>query len=880
MAIRRENIPSLIGNGRYHSCILTTFSFDFYFFEFQVIKWLRSCNIRNVNVFLDGYYYAELMQQATGDEMKFATGYSLYPIFSKGLFHPKIWMLFGEEEGMLVVGSGNLTYSGNGGNDEIWGAFHFDGKRREHAGLFASAWDYLSQISGTVRGIVADKTTRWIAEHSPWLSSLPKVSNGTFSGLPNGEQAAFLFNQPGNGILKQAIALLGNEKVTEVTIASPFYDTKGKAIEAIQSAFRTASINIVVEETGALPHEMTSAKKCSFYDWKNLGVCRTMGVEQKSRLHGKLLHLKTQKGTEYCLLGSANFTPEGVGMANNSNAEACLLIKASKGGLLDRTGIKLKPGSKRTLASFKAGPRFSIYQAVIKNNRFPIRLLAVDSSYGILSIYSEGEPTEGMIIALYDENNSILAKMPVDEYKPAIEWKADIDEARMKFVQFIHEKTGQPVSNKILVSNYLIVAKTHPSPKYAELEQLCSRLQNGELRNVLDLIQYAIIDETEKVEGAVVKPAKPILKREKGFQKSDVLYDIAGYKPIEKNAFNEKNILLSPSLRVLDVLKVAHYQETATDNGIRVDEQQEDIASVAGNEEGEINRKQTTTLRLLDSDRRKLKNFFRNLYGYFHFDVLYKDNKVSDYQLSLTDFTKYLIALELIHEFGGKSEMVEDQQRQLFFTYLPQTGEYDNDNVKGCCLNIIGDFLRLARNGFKAYEFEYTRKKFDQLRRDALISTITCVLNTAWKDNESMYMKTLLLNAIHYLGWNSSVELARNRVTLQSDVDTKLNHLKQRCPQLEEHRLFFHNRVCNAFEVSTKKRENRLFVKQAGKGQIIYSSIAGLGYCYVVSVSSKNEYQLARPGFAWNQSAAEYMNHFGDVVYRPILLPQVTVVEI
>ena len=39
--------------------------------------------IRNVNVFIDGHFYSELMQQATGDEMKLATGYSLYPIFEK-----------------------------------------------------------------------------------------------------------------------------------------------------------------------------------------------------------------------------------------------------------------------------------------------------------------------------------------------------------------------------------------------------------------------------------------------------------------------------------------------------------------------------------------------------------------------------------------------------------------------------------------------------------------------------------------------------------------------------------------------------------------------------------------------------------------------------
>ena len=141
-------------------------------------------------------------------------------------------------------------------------------------------------------------------------------------------------------------------------------------------------------------------------------------------------------------------------------------------------------------------------------------------------------------------------------------------------------------------------------------------------------------------------------------------------------------------------------------------------------------------------------------------------------------------------------------------------------------------------------------------------------------------MKTLLLNTIHYLGWNTSTDLSNNIVELQKAVDNKVATLKHRCPQLEEHKGFLHDRVFKAFEGSARKRESKQFSSNANKGQIIYSSIAGLGYCYVVSVSAKKEYSLARPGFAWNSHENEFINHFGDVVHRPILLPQVTVVDL
>src|SRR5687767_5543789 len=151
MALHRENILALIGSRRYHSAILTTFSFDFYFFEMKAMKWLRSCGVRNVNVLIDGHYYSELMQQPCGEEMNLSPGYSLYPVFQKSLFHPKIWMLFGEKEALLIIGSGNLTNAGNGNNEEIWGAFHFDIRFTENSQLFSTAWSYIQQLCSSIK---------------------------------------------------------------------------------------------------------------------------------------------------------------------------------------------------------------------------------------------------------------------------------------------------------------------------------------------------------------------------------------------------------------------------------------------------------------------------------------------------------------------------------------------------------------------------------------------------------------------------------------------------------------------------------------------------------------------------------------------------------
>ncbi|MDD3773401.1 MAG: hypothetical protein PHC38_12215, partial [Weeksellaceae bacterium] len=342
--MERENILELIGNRRYHSCILTTFSFDFYFFEMKVMKWLRSCGVRNINVLIDGHFYSELMKQATGEEMQLTAGYSLYPIFQKSIFHPKIWMLFGDREGLLIVGSGNLTNSGHGNNDEIWGAFHFDIRSTENAPISSAAWNYLSMLSAMVRGQMNEKMTRWVVEHSKWLNELPNVKPFQFYDTSQKEKVAFLFNSETSSIWEELLKHISNEKVIEITSISPFYDSNGKALQELKSLFPAAGINVVLDESGLIPYSMQVSKGFTFYDWRDAGVSELQYAKSenaKSKLHGKIIHFKTKSGKEFCLFGSANVTSKGLGLAGkNSNAEVSILIQSEKGGLLNRLGIK------------------------------------------------------------------------------------------------------------------------------------------------------------------------------------------------------------------------------------------------------------------------------------------------------------------------------------------------------------------------------------------------------------------------------------------------------------------------------------------------------------------------------------------------------------
>ncbi len=620
---------------------------------------------------------------------------------------------------------------------------------------------------------------------------------------------------------------------------------------------------------------MQVSKGFSFYNWCDVGVSKVQYAKSeniKSKLHAKIIHFKTKIGKEFCLFGSANITPEGLGLAGkNTNSEVSLLIQSDKGGLLNELGIKLKPSNSKKLSDFTATTTKSIYETVIKNNQFKLQLLSAELIYDELVLHSNGNYLDPFKVVFFDRQNKILHTHKISKYEQELKIKLNVEIGKLQYVQFA-DITEEFISNKLLVSDYFLLAKSHPNPKTEVIERIYSEILNGELSKVLDLLHYAIIDETENEEGASVlnnrKNTDVIQKQRK---EPERLYDLSSYKPIEYTAF-EKNFLLSSlSLRVLDVLKFVHSKGLTINrqDDISVDKQEENLGNISGNEDYEVKTLRNLSLALLKSERRKLIGYFDNLYSNQQ-EILYGNNRLKIYKTTLTDLTKYLIALELILEYGGKSEKYDEQDSQHFFSYLPFVDDYYNDNVKGCCLNLIGDFLMLARTGFKEYEFDYTRRKIEELKDEALVSTIVCLLNNRWKDNESNYFYTMLLNTLHYLGWKDVENFDCNFNNLINNIKHRVSELKHRTNGLQHNFDIFYRKVCPAFKKVIKKLEDKKFETSAVKGQIIYKS--PWGYCYVHSVTKTNDFTLIRPGFLWDDTKSDYLKHSPDEIYSPLKL--------
>lgn len=884
MSLHRDNILTLIGSRRYHSCILTTFSFDFYFFEMKVMKWLRSCGVRNINVFIDGHYYSELMKQSTGEEMRLTPGYSLYPMFQQSIFHPKIWILFGENEGLLIVGSGNLTNSGNGNNDEIWAAFHFDIRFPDNSQVFSAAWNYISTLASKTLGQTNEKTTRWIIEHARWLNDLPSIQQHQLCKTSQNEEISFLFNSDKTSIWAGLSEHLRNQNVLEITTISPFYDVKGSAINELNSAFPNSRINIVLDESGLIPTSIDLKDNYTLYDWYDVGVSRTLYSRDenfKSKLHGKIIHFKLDDGKEFCLLGSANVTQEGLGLAGaeKSNTEVSLLIKAEEGQILNELGIKLSQSKSKRLADFSSKSVSSIYDTIIKHNSYSVQLLSAEYLYHELILYSAGGFSDRIKVVFFDSNNKHAHDEIISTYDHEIKLKVTLDISGYQYVQ-LSDVNGNYISNKLIIADYYLLAKTHPNPQTEEIERIYSEIQNGELSKVLDLLHYAIIDESERDDGSIsLQVTSPKAQTQEEKKEPEQLYDLTTYKPITHANFEKSLLLSSLSLRVLDVLKFIQNKGVSgrIQDDIRGDEQETDIGSINGNEANEVNVVHYHSHYLLTSEKRKLLNYFKNLSDYQH-DILYGKSPNRAYKLTLTDLTRYLIFIELILEYGGKTEKYNEHNQQYFFSYMPFSDSLKNDNVKGCSLNIIGEFLMLSQVGFKQYEFEYTKIKVEQLKHDALINTLVCILNNNWLERETHYFYSLLFNTMHYLGWKDAVNDTTKCDDFKSEIGKRIAELKHRASGLQDNIDRFFNKVCPSFLKVILQLNNRSFDTYAGNGNIIYKS--PWGYCYVKTKMPPNKYTLVRPGLLWDEGLHDYVKFRPTEVYLPMELNSFICVDI
>lgn len=469
---------------------MTSYTFDFLFFEYRVLKALRSVNINNINLFIDAHQLEAAIENT--EDISAKRKYSITPVKAQGVFHPKIMLLTGKNEGMLVIGSGNLTSSGLSNNDEIWGAFQYGGVGSPNEALFASAWHYLGRFFDQVNGFNRQRI-EWIKKYSPWVNDLKIFTQPDWSVMDEKRNIRFINNKAGSNVMQQLQEALPSKEILSIAIVSPYFDDHGYVIQELQHTYNPKEIIIITDvEYGVLPVEFPVGQfeNVRFYNWKD---CLPEDKKTSHRLHAKIFQFVFED-EEYVMLGSANATKAAFGYKSQEaiNEEAGIIIQSTKkGNTLKELGVDwqnattiLLPGEKNK--AVKGDENIPV------SRKHQIKHAQVDT--GQLSVHLQIETDVTCIM----ECHFATMVEPLEVSFKTGKWQGELKNAS-ELIKICLQDNGERISNFCLVDQVRELNEGNPDQSLDKLRELISAIESNphtdEYIKLLEHLNYNWVDE-------------------------------------------------------------------------------------------------------------------------------------------------------------------------------------------------------------------------------------------------------------------------------------------------------------------------------------------------------------------------------------------------
>ncbi len=393
----------IISKHPWRSALFLTYPLSLSFYESQLHKeGLHRRGCRDIRIVCDpdgyGMCLSERRSSRVGAEYRVSVA-----ALPKGVFHPKVVLLEGESESVLMVGSGNLTFGGFGRNVEVLDAIHSS----RHPGMFASFAAFLRDLSRHPNLILTDR--QWIDE---WGTRLGRFDLSSPTGFPRllHNAAAPLADQ----LAAEASARGGASLVRSL---APFHDPDGEGI--IQFAETCGADNLVVgvlaSAEGAPPpnspfpfhnHAPTSVRV------EAAAVIPPAGSSNK--LHAKWLEIVCRDGTTLVVTGSLNATTQSLHTTRNIELVTLRLLTPGAEPLLAWIPCPPPAGHDRPDYHYSGlGERILVQASLTREGSLSGRMLARSSPTGpweVALVHPSGPLFTGTVTA--DETGRFSFPVP------------------------------------------------------------------------------------------------------------------------------------------------------------------------------------------------------------------------------------------------------------------------------------------------------------------------------------------------------------------------------------------------------------------------------------------------------------------------------------
>jgi len=296
---RPPGIAEFLTAARWKHALFTTYALSLSYFESEVLRPLLQQGCDDIWLVCDAQGYRSSVLERRS--MRVGQEYRIVPVaLPHGVFHAKCIHLVSDDEQLLLVGSGNVTFGGHGRNVEVFEAL----VPNAHATAFADFSNFLETL-GTQPGIQMARRD-WIDDFAG------RASRAAAAGADRTMQPHRLIHP----LERTAIEQLGEiasplGACEQVKVISPYHDPDGAAVQALLDAVdaERAVVAVTAEESSPFPFAEAEL-------WRRVVTPGRPKIDGKRFVHAKWIECDFADA-KFVLSGSFNTTRKALGTTEN-----------------------------------------------------------------------------------------------------------------------------------------------------------------------------------------------------------------------------------------------------------------------------------------------------------------------------------------------------------------------------------------------------------------------------------------------------------------------------------------------------------------------------------------------------------------------------------